>query len=183
MHNGWYPATTTDPHSSATFECLNMFHLLNVTANMNIRDYVTFLKQSTDAYNTEWIPDQYKAFGRMSRQWAYLKRLKRVGIGHLKEGLDSVELGSVAIRCWACPREGVNLPPEWADVADEEQYMFCSCDIYIHSFWPYQIFVPAVYWSGHKFSFEEQASMQESLETGLASLQWSGVSSTLKGLL
>ncbi|KAK0421951.1 hypothetical protein EV421DRAFT_1914722 [Armillaria borealis] len=60
----------------------------------------------------------------MSRQRAYLKRLKRVGISHLKEGLDSVEPGSVAIQCWACPREGVNLPPEWTDVADEKQYLY-----------------------------------------------------------
>ncbi len=67
MHNGWYPATTTDPHSCATFECLNTFHLLNVTANVNVRDYVTFLERSTDPYSIEWIPDHYKAFSRMSR--------------------------------------------------------------------------------------------------------------------
>ncbi|KAK0429798.1 hypothetical protein EV421DRAFT_1945930 [Armillaria borealis] len=124
MRNGWYPAMTTDPHSTATFECLDTFRLLNMTANINIRDYMSFLEQSTDPYGTEWVPDRYKAFGRMSRQWAYLKRLRRAGIGHLKEGLVSAEAGSVAIQCWACPREGVNLPSEWADVAEEDQYLY-----------------------------------------------------------
>ncbi len=52
MRNGWYPATLVDPHSCATFDCLDTFHLLNVMVNVNVRDYVTFLEQSTDAYGT-----------------------------------------------------------------------------------------------------------------------------------
>ncbi len=123
MQNGWYLVTTKDPQSCAMFECLDNFRLLNVIANVNVRDYVSVLKQSTDPYGTEWVPDRYKAFARMSRQWAYLKQLRRAGIGHLKDGLESVEEGSVAVQCWACPQEGVNLPPDWEKVPEKEQYV------------------------------------------------------------
>ncbi|PBK85188.1 hypothetical protein ARMGADRAFT_1036489 [Armillaria gallica] len=67
------------------------------------------------------VLDRYKAFARMSRQWVYLKRLRRAGIGHLKDGLESAEEGSVAVQCWACPQEGVNLPPDWEKVPKKEQ--------------------------------------------------------------
>ncbi len=115
MHTGWYPATMADPHSCAMFECLDTFRLLNVVANVNVGDYISFLEQKIDALGTEWIPDRYKAFGRMSQQWVYLLRLKRAGIDHLKEGIRSAKEGSVAVPCWACPREGVNLPADWKD--------------------------------------------------------------------
>lgn len=63
MRTGWYPATTADPHSCATFECLDTFQLLNVVVNVNVHDYVSFLEQKIDVLGTEWIPDRYKAFG------------------------------------------------------------------------------------------------------------------------
>ncbi len=57
----------------------------------------------------------------MSRQWAYLKRLKRAGVGHLKAGINTAEEGSVAIVCWACLCEGVNLPMGWRDFPAAKQ--------------------------------------------------------------
>lgn len=120
MQNRWYPATAVDPQSCATIECLDNFRLLNVTANVNVRDYVSVLEQAMDAFGMEWVPDRYKVFRRMSRQWAYLKRLRRAGVGHL-EGFENTKEGSMAMQCWACPWEGVNLPPDWANVPKEDQ--------------------------------------------------------------
>ncbi len=123
MRNGWYPATTAEPRSCVSFETLNSFWLLNVVANINVCDYVSMLEQKTDPWGTEWLPDQYKAFGRMSRQWAYLKQMKRSGVGNLWEGVDSAEQGLVAVPCWACPRDGVNLLPGWQDMPPEVRYV------------------------------------------------------------
>ncbi|KAK0437899.1 hypothetical protein EV421DRAFT_1907100 [Armillaria borealis] len=124
MHNGWYPATMAEPRSCATFECLDTFRLLSVVANVNVRDYVSTLEQKVDSWGMQWVPDRYKAFGRMSRQWAYLKHLKRAGVGHLKAGIHTAEEGLVAIVCWACPREGVNLPTGWRDSPAAKQYIY-----------------------------------------------------------
>ncbi len=98
-----------------------MFRLLSVVANINMRDYVSTLEQKVDCWGTEWVPDRYKAFRQMSQQWAYLKRLKWAGVGHLKGGLATAEQGSVVIPCWACPRDGVNLPSGWRNTPLKSQ--------------------------------------------------------------
>ncbi|PBK60934.1 hypothetical protein ARMSODRAFT_897308 [Armillaria solidipes] len=121
MHNGWYPVMTAEPQTCSTFECLDTFRLLNVITNVNVHDYVSTLEQKMDAWGMEWVPDRYKGFGRMSRQWACLMRLKRVGVGHLKDGISSVVEGSVAVPYWACPREGMNLPVGSRDLPAEVQ--------------------------------------------------------------
>ncbi|KAF9012294.1 hypothetical protein BDZ89DRAFT_1142896 [Hymenopellis radicata] len=75
-------------------------------------------------YNTEWTPDRYKAFGRMQRQWNFLMRVRRSGLGHEEGGLDAAKAGALIVQCWACPRLEVNLPPNWQDVAAKYQYRF-----------------------------------------------------------
>ena len=115
MRNAWYPATMVDPATCATYEVLDKFRLLSVVAQVNVRDFVTVLEQITAPHRTEKLPDRYKAFGRMSRQWAYITRLRRAGVGHLTGGVREAAPGSVAVRCWACPREGINIPPDWRD--------------------------------------------------------------------
>lgn len=113
LRNAWYPATLIDPASCATYEVLDQFRLLSVVAQVNVRDFVTVLEQITGPTHTEKVPDRYKAFGRMSRQWAYLMRLRRAGVGHLTGGVAAAAPGSVAVACWACPHEGVNIPADW----------------------------------------------------------------------
>ncbi|KAF9013697.1 hypothetical protein BDZ89DRAFT_1046721 [Hymenopellis radicata] len=51
----------------------------------------------------------------MSRQWAFLGRLRRAGVGHLAGGWTTAKEGSVAVSCWACPREHINIPEGWRD--------------------------------------------------------------------
>ncbi|KAF8995279.1 hypothetical protein BDZ89DRAFT_925224, partial [Hymenopellis radicata] len=115
LRNGWYPATSTDPSTCGSFEVLDMFRLLSTVAQVNVRDFVTSLEQMTDPHGTEKVPDRYKAFGRMTRQWAFLLRLRRAGVGHLIGGWTTAKEGSVAVQCWACPREHVNIPEGWRD--------------------------------------------------------------------
>lgn len=55
MRNAWYPATTIEPHSCATYRALETFRLLNVVGNVNVRDYVSSLEEMTTATGTEWL--------------------------------------------------------------------------------------------------------------------------------
>ncbi|KAK6992824.1 hypothetical protein R3P38DRAFT_2473087, partial [Favolaschia claudopus] len=55
-------------------------------------------------------------FRLMSRQWAFLKRLKRAGRGHDERGVAGTEKGELAVLCWACPHDGKNLPSDWREV-------------------------------------------------------------------
>ncbi|KAJ7067282.1 hypothetical protein C8F01DRAFT_1208404 [Mycena amicta] len=129
MANGWYPATTIDPATCATFACLEQFRLLNVVGNLSAHDYVGILRYVSSlktyclAFLTE-AQDRYKAFGRMSRQYQFLKRSKRAGVGHDMARMDLVKPGGLAVRCWACPTVGFNLPDGWDTCKKEDEYLY-----------------------------------------------------------
>lgn len=118
---GWYPASTAQPRTLATFECLRTFRRLNVIANVNVRDYVTTLERLTDPMGQEFVIDRYKSFGLMSQQVSYLDRMRRSGVAYLKGGVRTAPWGSAAVRCWACPRANVNLPENWKEVDENLQ--------------------------------------------------------------
>ncbi|KAJ7145450.1 hypothetical protein C8R43DRAFT_953502 [Mycena crocata] len=121
----WYPATVTDPKSCATFRSLESYRLYNLIGNMNVNDYTKALEQMTDvsaAAGMRWLPDRYRQFQRMARQWAFLMHLKQAGLGHDPGGLNRSFFGDCAVLCWACPFDGRNLPPNWREV--EPKYWF-----------------------------------------------------------
>ncbi|KAK7045182.1 CxC2 domain-containing protein [Favolaschia claudopus] len=127
LRNGWYPATVTDPGTCATFRTLETYRLYNVVGNFNVRDFVTSVERATDASassNMTWLPDRYKQFNRVSRQWSFLMRLKRAGRGHDPRGVESTALGECAVRCWACPQDGRNLPDGWREVDAKYQFLY-----------------------------------------------------------
>ncbi|KAJ7059029.1 hypothetical protein C8F01DRAFT_1303448, partial [Mycena amicta] len=124
MANGWYPATTIDPATCATFACLEQFRMLNVVGNLSAHDYVGSLERLTDATLLGSTPDRYKAFGRMSRQFQFLKRAKRSGVGHDMARMENVKPGGLAVPCWACPAVGFNLPEGWETCKKEDEFLY-----------------------------------------------------------
>ncbi|KAJ6488304.1 hypothetical protein C8R47DRAFT_1177489 [Mycena vitilis] len=124
LRNGWYPATSVDPKTCATFACLELFRLLNVVGNINVHDFVGTLERRTDASKPSSVPDRYKEFGRMSRQYAFLKRLIRAGRAHDPDGVLATKNGDCAVMCWTCPHDKINIPDGWRDVAPEFQFLY-----------------------------------------------------------
>ncbi|KAK6992823.1 hypothetical protein R3P38DRAFT_2407559, partial [Favolaschia claudopus] len=49
LRNRWYPATTVDPGTCATFATLETFRLLNVVSNVNVQDFVKTMERRSDA--------------------------------------------------------------------------------------------------------------------------------------
>jgi hypothetical protein len=56
LENGWYPATTIDPETCATVQCLETFRLLNVVGNVKVHDYVGTLERLTDPLHLAGLP-------------------------------------------------------------------------------------------------------------------------------
>ncbi|KAF7309062.1 CxC2 domain-containing protein [Mycena kentingensis (nom. inval.)] len=124
MANAWYPATTIDPATCATYEALETFRLLNVRGNMSAHDYVGTLERLTDPTGLGSTPDRYKAFSRMSRQYQFLKRCKRSGVAHDMSHMDQVKPGGIAVPCWTCPQDGFNLPEGWDTGDDDDKFLY-----------------------------------------------------------
>ncbi|KAK7045173.1 CxC2 domain-containing protein [Favolaschia claudopus] len=127
LRNGWYPATVTDPGTCATFRTLETYRLYNVVGNFNVRDFMTSVERVTDTSSSSgmtWLPDRYKQFNRVSRQWSFLMRLKRAGRGHDPRGVEHTALGECAVTCWACPQDGRNLPEGWREVDAKYQFLY-----------------------------------------------------------
>ncbi|KAJ7934588.1 hypothetical protein B0H13DRAFT_1855184 [Mycena leptocephala] len=124
LRNGWYPATTVDPATCATFASLELFRLLNVVGNINVHDFVGTLEQRTNATELKLVPDRYKSFGCMTRQYAFLKRMKRAGRGHDPMGVGNTKNGECAVMCWACPHDNINLPEGWRDVVPKWRFLY-----------------------------------------------------------
>ncbi|KAJ7040183.1 hypothetical protein C8F04DRAFT_912963, partial [Mycena alexandri] len=127
LRNTWYPASFTDPDTCATFKALDTFRLLNVVANVNARDFVTTLERLTDATaktGLRWIPDRYKAFLMMTRQWAFLQRLRRAARCHDPRGIVATKCGECMVNCWSCPFHGRNTPSDWQSVDPKYRYLF-----------------------------------------------------------
>ncbi|KAF7966211.1 hypothetical protein HWV62_39676 [Athelia sp. TMB] len=106
LRAGWYPATMTNPQTCATLAVLEEYHLLLLKGALNVHDFIA--------------ADREKAMGRMFRQFAFLKRLKR----HDPAGVKATTLGGCAVLCWACPHEHINLPTNWQEVDKKFKFLY-----------------------------------------------------------
>ena len=55
LRNRWFPATTVDPETFATFEVLDFFRLGAVHANINAHNFIKVIEKQTDALRLTWV--------------------------------------------------------------------------------------------------------------------------------
>ncbi|KAJ7143254.1 hypothetical protein C8R46DRAFT_1167838 [Mycena filopes] len=127
VRNAWYPSSATDPDTCATFKVLDTFRLLNVIGNVNAHDFMTALERLTSpvaSTGMEKVPDRYKNFLRMARQFPFLDRALASGRGNDPKGLAATKQGELLPACWGCPFDGRNLPANWRDVEPKSGYLY-----------------------------------------------------------
>ncbi|KAJ7797205.1 hypothetical protein B0H14DRAFT_3494018 [Mycena olivaceomarginata] len=124
LGNAWYPATTIDPETCATFGVLEWFRLQNIVGNVTAQDFVGALERKMDPLRVSSVPDRYKVFARMARQFSFLLMVIRAGLLHTTDGLRNTTPGVLAVLCWACPADGKNLPEGWRDVDPKYKFLF-----------------------------------------------------------
>ncbi|KAL0567977.1 hypothetical protein V5O48_014022 [Marasmius crinis-equi] len=121
----FYPATVHTPQTAFTFRLLNLFHTMTLQGKVTLYDFYRSIEKRTDGTGTVKVKDRYDAFVRVVRQWRYLKQLRRRGLGNVVgRDLQNLKPGSLAIRCIACPRPGINLPNNWREAAKEWKFLY-----------------------------------------------------------
>ncbi|KAJ6506112.1 hypothetical protein DFH09DRAFT_1375123 [Mycena vulgaris] len=85
---------------------LEVYRMYSVVGNMNVKDFVTSMERVTDTTASSgmtWVPNRYKQFQRMARQWEFLLRLLRAVRAHTEAGAQNTGQGECAVICWTCP--------------------------------------------------------------------------------
>ncbi|KAG1851559.1 hypothetical protein C8R48DRAFT_750003 [Suillus tomentosus] len=109
----WYPATTTDPQTAATFGVLRLYHLLSFESKVSAYEFYHSFARCSDNTGLMAIRDRYAPFMRMVHEWRHLRQLQRAGRGHDPSGVIATQAGELAVICPACPQPGRNLPEGW----------------------------------------------------------------------
>ncbi|KAJ7257987.1 hypothetical protein C8J57DRAFT_1135578 [Mycena rebaudengoi] len=119
-----FPATTTRPATAATFSVLRRFHLLSFESKCSMYEFYHSLARETDNTGTKPPKNRYHEWRRMTREWRNLKMAKRAARGHAPGGCAATGAGECAVLCPACPHPGKNLPDDWAEKAEEHQFLY-----------------------------------------------------------
>ncbi|TFK68354.1 hypothetical protein BDN72DRAFT_870985 [Pluteus cervinus] len=118
-----FPATVGDPRTAATFGLLEHFQLLSFMSKVSAFEYYQTLIRLTD--NTgDAVPDRYRAFTRIVRQWRHIRLMKRMGRGHHPEGIAGTAQGECVVLCPACPHPGKNLPENYESESPELAWLY-----------------------------------------------------------
>ncbi|TFK88753.1 hypothetical protein K466DRAFT_488291 [Polyporus arcularius HHB13444] len=121
----WFPATSVNPKTAATFRLLESFHQLSIQAKVSAFEYYSSLARRTDNTGTRTPKDRYPSFLTITREWRHLKLMKRGGRGNDPDGLAGTREGSCAVECPACPLPGKNLPDGWQDAPESKSWLYC----------------------------------------------------------
>ncbi|KAJ8591371.1 hypothetical protein M405DRAFT_851366 [Rhizopogon salebrosus TDB-379] len=124
LRAGWFPATTSDPRTAATFRVLRQYHILSFESKVSAYEFYHSLVRLTDNTGLLKRKDRYEAFMRMIREWRNLQMLKRAGRGHDPCGLNATQQGQCAVLCPACPQPGKNVPDGWHDVPIAKRWLY-----------------------------------------------------------
>ncbi|OSC96771.1 hypothetical protein PYCCODRAFT_1472340 [Trametes coccinea BRFM310] len=120
----WFPATSVNPKTAATFLMLENFQLLSLQSKVSGWEYYQTLARRADNTGVAPPKDRYMAFMAMTRQWRHLKSLKRAGRGHAPFGMAESHEGSCAVECPACPHPGKNIPKDWNNAPPDKKWVY-----------------------------------------------------------
>ncbi|KAG2746300.1 hypothetical protein P692DRAFT_201840978 [Suillus brevipes Sb2] len=116
LRSRWYPATTTDPRTAATFRLLDKFQMYTFESKGSAFEYWQTLSRLSDNTGTKPPKDRYEALLQMT--------LKRAGRAHDVRGVLGMKPGELAVPCPACPQPGRNLPPGWESAPPNDRWLF-----------------------------------------------------------
>lgn len=123
LRRGFYPATQLNVKTCASFQLLELLHLLALTSKASTFDFYRALEKATNntGLHSSKSTSRYRGLLRMSLQWRHLKLLKRGGRAHHPSGIAGTLDGELAVVCPSCPIPGINIPSDWEDTPEESE--------------------------------------------------------------
>ncbi|KAG1897430.1 uncharacterized protein F5891DRAFT_1129906 [Suillus fuscotomentosus] len=134
----WYPVTTTEPWTAATFSVLKQYHLLSFESKVLPYKFYHSLARRTSNTGLSLIKDRYSAFMCMVREWQHLQQLRRSSRCHHPTGANETDSRELAVLCPACPHPGKNLPDRWETAPPS---MRQGDALIFHCRWLYALFI------------------------------------------
>jgi hypothetical protein len=126
------PCSEAEPSSGFTFSVLRQYHFASADGKMSASRFYSIMQRQTNNTMPHLHHNRLREFMRASRQWMFLQDHKRSGT--FRKGIHSTE--SIANRCPACPRLGVNYLEE--DVFPGQEFVFyhrsCAYTHWKHSY-------------------------------------------------
>ncbi|KIY61804.1 hypothetical protein CYLTODRAFT_384292 [Cylindrobasidium torrendii FP15055 ss-10] len=119
-----FPATSRRPRTAATFRLLDEHEHLASHGKISPYEHYNSLERMSDGWRIHIPKTRQKSWSRIIRHSGYIDLLARGGRGCVENGVATTKGGELAIRCPACPREGVNIPDEWAQLPPEERWRY-----------------------------------------------------------
>ncbi|RXW17407.1 hypothetical protein EST38_g8431 [Candolleomyces aberdarensis] len=124
LQHRFYPATSDQPKSAATFRLLEVFEILQYESKLSVYEFYQAVARLTDNTGLELPKNRYNALLRMTHEWRHLKLLKRSGLGHSpNQSAQGAQEGECAVLCPACPHPNINMPPNWEKEPEETSYI------------------------------------------------------------
>lgn len=124
LRRGLFPASQINPKTCASFELLNLLHLLALTLKGSPYNFYRMLEKATNNTGVYLPKSRYQMLLRLVLQWRHLKLLKRGGRGNDPTGAAGTQERELAILCPSCPHLGINLPDIWKEVAACLQFLY-----------------------------------------------------------
>ncbi|EIN12129.1 hypothetical protein PUNSTDRAFT_61430, partial [Punctularia strigosozonata HHB-11173 SS5] len=124
LRTRWFPASWQCPRTAITFDYLNTFHLLSLTAKTTLWDYYQATEFKADNARLQPVKHHRNAVSFAVRVWRHLKSLLRAGSGYIPEGAQSTPRGALSIKCPSCPHPDINLPADWKSLPPDERWKY-----------------------------------------------------------
>ncbi|KAJ8469845.1 hypothetical protein ONZ45_g16753 [Pleurotus djamor] len=122
LRRNWFPATTTQPQTCATFGVLKHFSMVTLQGKITMYDYHSTLEKLSNNIITSDLPTRYKELTRIFREYRYITSLKRSGRAHKDGGIHATSKGELGMACPACPNPQVNLPSGWDELPQKQRF-------------------------------------------------------------
>ncbi|KAF8240374.1 hypothetical protein L208DRAFT_1233931 [Tricholoma matsutake] len=109
--------------------------MLSFMLKVSAFEFYHSIARQTDNTGTHLPPDHYYSFLGIVREWQHIRLLRHMGRGHDPSGVKGTQEGECAVQCPACLQPGKNLPPNWKDAPENQQWLhtlFLGIDVNFH---------------------------------------------------